>query len=402
MKTDGHLQVCAAKLRKPDFCLIAHDKVMEKLARDTHCDRVQSDMANAQLQVDNLDELKSKIHLHPQWVAVQEIVKTLAQNGYSCYLVGGSVRDYLLNVEPADLDLATEATPSQIQALFPRVLRIGHKFAVSQVVFGENVIDVATFRQEDLYFDGRHPEKIIFSGIAEDVHRRDFTVNSLYLNLLTFELYDFYHGRDDLLKKILRTVGDPQKRFLEDHLRLMRAVRFAARFDLQMEQATKAAISQHRHLIQNLSNARRTEELKKGFVLVNRVVYFALLNELGLWDVLFPKVQFAPLHFEDSETLMELQRVSWSEFLLALYCFAEHRERCELASLSLLPNQVHNPQMSSQTRNQNKQRLESFFSNLLLLRSEKQQMLLILLKVNIDLERQDPFIFREFLRQLHI
>jgi tRNA nucleotidyltransferase/poly(A) polymerase len=346
-------------------------------------------MAHDQLQVDNMNQFKLKLSLHPQWLLVQEISEKLKKNGYSCYLVGGSVRDYLLDLQPVDLDLVTEATPAQIQVLFPRVLEMGQKFAVSQVVLGDQIIDLATFRQEDLYFDGRHPEQIVFAGMSEDFHRRDFTINSLYLDLSTFDLYDFCHAKEDIQALTLRTVGDPQKRFLEDHLRLLRAVRFTARFALQVETETRNALVQHRHLIQKLSHARRTEELKKGFALASRAKYFALLNEFGMWDILFPQFSFDMLCLDDPNTAQELQRANWADFLFSLFSLAQYRK----------PNP---PAQSAITRNQKKQQIEVFFSNLLLLRQEKQQMLLAFTQKPVDLERQEPFIFREFLRQLHI
>lgn len=351
---------------------------MERLARNSHCDSMQTDMAIVQLQADYLNQWRQKLFQHPQWSAVQQIGETLADQGFQCCLVGGSVRDYLLNLTPTDLDLVTNATPEQIRPLFQKTLDMGVRFGVSQIVLNDEVIDLATFRSEDSYFDGRHPERIIFSTMEEDFKRRDFTINSLYLSLQTWELHDFCNGISDIRQKILRTIGEAPKRFLEDYLRLLRAVRFATRFQLTIEPQTQIAIQTSAQLLTKLSQHRTSEELKKGFQLQQRADYLQLLNNLHLWPYLFPKIPFHKLELDHQQTQELIQKSTWPSFLAALYL-----------TFSPMPQ-------TRQTQQEKTRQIESFFSTLLLLKQEKKS---ILAHAH---ERHDEFIFREFLAKTQI
>src|SRR5215469_1451369 len=185
------------------------------------------------------------------------IVETLRQRGFHAYLVGGCVRDLLLGREPKDYDVATDATPKQVMTIFPETYAVGAQFGVVLVPAPDgdrertgaedasksNAIEVATFRSDIGYSDGRHPDQVRFSkNPQEDVERRDFTINGMLLDPLSGEVLDFVGGRKDLRSGIFRTIGDPQKRFGEDKLRMLRAVRFAARFQYQIDSATFAAV----------------------------------------------------------------------------------------------------------------------------------------------------------------
>ncbi len=356
---------------------------MQGLARAHHCDSMQADMAHEQLQADNLFELKQKIALHPQWADVQEISQMLSKNGYQCCLVGGSVRDFLLGLTPADLDLVTDATPEKIKLLFKKTLDLGVRFGVSQIVLNNSVIDLATFRSEDLYFDGRHPEQILFSTMGEDFKRRDFTINSLYIDLQTWEIHDFCHALSDIKSKTLRTIGDAKKRFLEDHLRLLRAVRFAAKLNLVIEPETQQAIRASSSLLSKISSPRLTEELKKGFHLEHRQRYLQLLSDLELWGIIFPQIQFHLLEIEHPQMQKLLTNCSWPSFLSALYlAFAPDKEK-------------------PQTRDAKRRHIEGFFSPLLLLRQEKKLMTTAVSNL-IETQRQDHLIFREFLAKTQL
>src|SRR6266567_7689589 len=181
------------------------------------------------------------------------IVRTLGERGYQAYLVGGCVRDLLLGLEPADYDVATDSTPQQVMEIFPQTFAVGAQFGVvlvplpksesgeSAVGPGEKVpvIEVATFRSDGGYSDGRHPDEVRFTkDPREDVQRRDFTINGMMLDPATNEVLDFVGGRDDLKAGIIRAIGDPERRFTEDKLRMLRAVRFAARFNYKIDPAT--------------------------------------------------------------------------------------------------------------------------------------------------------------------
>src|SRR3954471_7985623 len=164
-----------------------------------------------------------------------QIVQRLQQAGFSAYWVGGCVRDYLLGREPGDYDIATNAVPEQIEAAFPRTVGVGRKFGVILVLEGGHEFEVATFRAESDYQDGRHPERVTFGDAQADASRRDFTINGLFYDPVKDELRDWVGGATDLKAKILRTIGSPAERFTEDYLRMLRAVRFAAQLDFQIE-----------------------------------------------------------------------------------------------------------------------------------------------------------------------
>src|SRR3954463_7463450 len=175
------------------------------------------------------------------------IVHTLRHRGFQAYLVGGCVRDLLLGREPKDYDVATDANPQQVMEIFPETYAVGAQFGVVLVPAPAPdtglAVEVATFRSDIGYSDGRHPDEVRFSREPEeDVARRDFTINGMLLDPLTGEVLDFVGGRKDLDGGVIRAIGDPERRFAEDKLRMLRAVRFAARFEYAIERATFKAI----------------------------------------------------------------------------------------------------------------------------------------------------------------
>jgi poly(A) polymerase len=194
-----------------------------------------------------------------------EIVRRLQQAGFAAFWVGGCVRDFLLGREPQDYDIATDARPEQIEKLFKRTLAVGRKFGVMIVVEGKVQFQVATFRAEANYRDGRRPEKVIFSNAEADAQRRDFTVNGLFYDPITEKLHDWVGGEKDLQAKIIRTIGVPEERFAEDHLRLLRAVRFAAQLGFEIEPQTFAAVKKLAPKIELISAERVRDELIKLF-----------------------------------------------------------------------------------------------------------------------------------------
>src|SRR6202049_779543 len=168
-----------------------------------------------------------------------QICGTLRRTGHQAYLGGGCVRDLLLCRDPSDYDISTDARPEQVQELFPRSLAVGAKFGVILVVEEGAEVEVATFRSDVGYSDGRHPDHVVYADSAkEDVRRRDFTINGLLMDPATREVLDFVDGRADLSARIVRAIGDPRLRFAEDKLRMMRAIRFAARFYFQIAPQT--------------------------------------------------------------------------------------------------------------------------------------------------------------------
>jgi len=170
------------------------------------------------------------------------IVQKLRNNGYTAYLVGGCVRDLLMGREPHDYDIATSAVPETIAQLFPNTLEVGRKFGVMIVIENGYQFQVATFRSETGYEDGRHPSAVTYSTPEDDAKRRDFTCNGLFFDPIEQKFLDWVGGLEDIKQKILRTIGDPNERFAEDHLRMLRAVRFAIQLGFRIDAATFNAI----------------------------------------------------------------------------------------------------------------------------------------------------------------
>jgi poly(A) polymerase len=231
------------------------------------------------------------------------IVQTLRQSGFSAYLAGGCVRDLLLSREPTDYDVATSATPQEVMRLFPQTYAVGAQFGVVLVPVRKNedkasdepggyTIEVATFRSDGAYSDGRHPDEVRFSTEARlDVQRRDFTINGLLLDPATAEVLDFVGGREDLRLGVIRTIGEPHRRFAEDKLRLLRAVRFAARFGYTIEDKTLAAIRQLAPQISQVSRERIRDEILKMLTEGHARRAFELLDQTGLLEQVLPEVK---------------------------------------------------------------------------------------------------------------
>jgi poly(A) polymerase len=194
-----------------------------------------------------------------------EIARRLQRAGFAAFWVGGCVRDFLLGREPQDFDIATDARPEQVEKLFRKTIPVGKKFGVMIVVEGGQHFQVATFRAEADYQDGRRPKKVVFASAEADAQRRDFTVNGLFFDPLTEKIHDWVGGEKDLRAKIIRTIGAPEERFAEDHLRLLRAVRFAAQLDFEIEPQTFAAIKSLAPKIKLISAERVRDELIKLF-----------------------------------------------------------------------------------------------------------------------------------------
>jgi poly(A) polymerase len=247
------------------------------------------------------------------------IIQTLRQRGFQAYLVGGCVRDLLLQREPADYDIATSATPAQVMGIFPDTYAVGAQFGVVLVPLypvdracpersrrvdpvvepsaGDlqnakgSTIEVATFRSDYGYSDGRRPDEVRFSQHPqEDVARRDFTINGMMLDPVGGEVLDFVGGREDLEAGIIRAIGDPAQRFAEDKLRMLRAVRFAARFEFEIEANTYAAIERAAHEINIVSRERVRDELTKILTEGHGRRAFLLLDQTGLLKEILPEI----------------------------------------------------------------------------------------------------------------
>jgi poly(A) polymerase len=219
-----------------------------------------------------------------------ELVRRLQAAGFDAYWVGGCVRDYFLGREPKDFDIATNAIPEQVEKIFARTIPVGRKFGVLIVLENGHEFQIATFRAESDYQDGRHPERVSFGDPKADASRRDFTINGLFYDPVKDILHDWVGGEVDLKAKVLRTIGDPAERFAEDHLRLLRAVRFAAQLDFQIEPNTFAAIVANAPKIKTISAERIREELMKLFRPPHAARGLDLLRETGLLEQVLPEI----------------------------------------------------------------------------------------------------------------
>jgi len=222
--------------------------------------------------------------------AALEIARQLQRAGFAAFWVGGCVRDFLLGRAPQDYDIATDARPAQIEKLFQRTIPIGRKFGVMVVVENKQQFQVATFRAEADYQDGRRPEKVVFASAEADALRRDFTVNGLFYDPLTEKIHDWVGGERDVRAKIIRTIGAPEERFAEDHLRLLRAVRFAAQLDFEIEPQTFAAIQSLAPRIKLISAERIRDELLKLFRPPHAARGLVLLRDSGLLGQILPEL----------------------------------------------------------------------------------------------------------------
>jgi poly(A) polymerase len=219
------------------------------------------------------------------------ICETLQRNGYQALLVGGCVRDLLLGREPADYDVTTDATPDQVMRLFPEAVGVGAQFGVVLIPRDGLQVEVATFRSDVSYSDGRHPDSVIYSKTPqEDVQRRDFTINGLLMRHDSGEVLDFVDGQTDLRAKTIRAIGDAARRFTEDKLRMMRAVRFAARFGFEIEAETFRAIRKLAPQIKQVSRERQRDEVTKMLTEGAARQAFELLDQAWVLQQVLPEI----------------------------------------------------------------------------------------------------------------
>lgn len=221
-----------------------------------------------------------------------KIVKILTDEGHTAYFAGGWVRDYLLGHPSADIDIATSALPEEIIKIFPRTIPVGVSFGVVVVLMEGHPFEVATFRKDLEYLDGRKPSSIEISTPQEDAIRRDFTINGMFFDPLKEEVIDFVEGEKDLKAGIIRAIGDPDIRFMEDRLRLIRGIRIAARFKFTIEPATEAAIRRHSHtLFPPVAMERVWQEFKKMGEGSDLQHALNMLHQFGLLQEVFPQLK---------------------------------------------------------------------------------------------------------------
>jgi poly(A) polymerase len=220
----------------------------------------------------------------------RNIVRRLRDAGHAALFAGGCVRDSLMGKAPNDFDIATSARPEQVQRLFPRTVPVGVQFGVILVVEQGMEYQVATFRSDGAYLDGRHPKNVTFTTAEGDARRRDFTINGLFYDPIEERVLDFVGGRKDLERRTLRAIGNPADRFAEDKLRLLRGVRFASTLGFEIEVATWDAVRAGAPAIREVSAERIRDELVKIFSSPHRVRGFDLLDASGLMVEILPEI----------------------------------------------------------------------------------------------------------------
>lgn len=224
--------------------------------------------------------------------AAVSVIETLRSAGHVAMLAGGCVRDTLLGLQPKDYDVATDAAPQRVAELFRHTEMVGAKFGVAIVRLGVHQIEVATFRSDGGYSDGRHPDSVTFGGEIDDARRRDFTINGMFFDVATDRVIDHVGGRRDLEAKVIRAIGDPVIRFEEDHLRMLRAVRFAARLGFGVDPVTLSAMRLHGHRLEDISAERVLGECRLILTHPTRASGWCLAVGAGLADHIIPGATF--------------------------------------------------------------------------------------------------------------
>ncbi len=273
--------------------------------------------------------------------AAIKIVKVLRKNGFEALLAGGCVRDMVLRRRAKDYDVATNAVPADIIRLFRRTLKVGAKFGVVMVLLDNQQIEVATFRSDVDYTDGRHPGSVRFTNAKEDALRRDFTINGMFYDPIAETVIDYVGGQGDLKKRILRTIGRPQERFREDYLRMLRAVRFSTQLGFSIAPKTFIAICENAANITKISGERICMELEGILTSPNRAKGVGLLVKSGLASAIFPKINSGQFVFAVKVLNSLPQEACYPLALAAFFAGCEDEPALEqLRILKLSRNQI--------------------------------------------------------------
>ena len=273
--------------------------------------------------------------------AAIKVIRRLNRNGFQALLAGGCVRDMLLGQRPKDYDVAANAQPQDVIGLFKRTLKVGAKFGVVIVLLEDKQVEVATFRTEAGYADGRHPSVVKFTGAVEDAGRRDFTINGMFYDPLKEKVIDYVDGRADLKKRLIRTIGKPKERFSEDYLRMLRAVRFSTQLGFAIQPATWSAIRSNAKKIIKISGERIAIELEAILANPNRSSGTSMLAKSGLAEAIFPGFTGKRAEFAVSVLAQLRKKVDFALAIASLFadCPIEFaRQKCQILKLSRSQN----------------------------------------------------------------
>ena len=276
--------------------------------------------------------MQCKINLHPYIPTILKqaalyVESRLKNHGYEAYLIGGSVRDLLLQKKISDLDFTTNATPEEMLKIFPKVIPVGIKFGTIIVLYKSIPIEVTTYRTDQDYNDGRHPSTVIFgSSLEEDIYRRDFTINGMAYDLSEHILMDHINGLDDLKNKMVKSIGNPMDRFMEDGLRAIRGCRFAATLDFIIDENTKQAITKTISSTKKVAYERFHDEWKKTLLINSKYSFWQLLKETQLLPIFLPNITFyhdSNLFLQYLEFIKIINPTSMSVSLLSIAYFEQ-------------------------------------------------------------------------------
>lgn len=269
--------------------------------------------------------------------AAVKIITILRKEGYQALFAGGCVRDKILDRPAKDYDVVTDAHPKDVMRIFNRTIKVGAKFGVIIVILHKHQIEVATFRTESGYADGRHPEKVQFATAKEDASRRDFTVNGMFYDPIGKQVMDYVHGQRDIEKKIIRTIGDPDQRFGEDYLRMLRAIRFSTQLDFIIEKKTWGSITELAKKITNISGERIAMEFESILTNPRRAQGAAMLWQSGLTPAIFKGLKPDAAQF-GLDVLSRLpERIDFPISLAALFADCDEKfalQTCKILRLS--------------------------------------------------------------------
>ena len=261
----------------------------------------------------------------PMEKVAREVAARLRESGHIAYFAGGCVRDMVRSLVPKDYDIVTDARPEDVQKLFPRTYAVGAHFGVIIVLENGFQFEVATFRSDDAYIDGRHPSAVHFSSPEEDAQRRDFTINGMFYDPVADSVIDFVGGCADIDAKLVRAIGDPARRFAEDRLRMLRAVRFATTLDYEVDKTTWEALVANAPSINQISAERIRDELIRIFMSPNRVRGWDLLDSSGLMRAILPELDamkgvLQPEQFHPEGDVFVHTRLGFARFKRADAC----------------------------------------------------------------------------------
>ncbi len=273
--------------------------------------------------------------------AAIQIVRTLRKHGHQALFAGGCVRDMLLSRTPKDYDVATSATPQQVESLFSRTIQVGAQFGVMIVLIESEQVEVATFRLEAGYHDGRRPSEVVYSNAKEDSLRRDFTINGMFYDPLEKQIIDYVNGQVDISARRIRTIGNPNDRFGEDYLRMLRAVRFSTQLGFEIEHETWRAVQSLANKIEKISRERIAMELEAMLTHPNRRQGVQLLEKSGLSQVIFGSIAPEILVFGAEVLSLLPASIDFSLALAGFFAGMEASQACKLVRTLKLSNRQY-------------------------------------------------------------